>query len=45
MFAIELHDASDNVLHDSNGNVFGDQETVEIVEPADCLATNQGDAG
>jgi hypothetical protein len=43
--AVELHDASDNVLHASDGKVFGDQVTLELLESSNCSATGIADAG
>lgn len=42
---LELHDASDNVLHWPNGDVVGDKATVNLSEPTDCAASNEADAG
>ena len=45
VFALELHDASDNVLHDPNGNTFWDEVTVSLVSSPDCPPASTGDAG
>jgi len=44
-FTLELHDASDNVLHRPDGSVVGDQEDIDFTEPTDCSSSNPGDAG
>ena len=44
-FALELHDASDAVLHRADGSLVGDEVSVELLPPGDCPTDGQGDAG
>ncbi len=44
-FALELHDASDNALHTSKGNVYWDQQIVDFLESSNCSTTVITDAG
>ena len=44
-FTIELHDASDAVLHRADGTLVGDEVSVELLPPGECPTDGQGDAG
>ncbi len=44
-FVLELHDASDAVLHRADGAAVGDTVSVELLAPDNCPASGQGDAG
>lgn len=45
-FALELHDASDNVLHAPDGAIFGDQvNDIDFVAATGCAAADDAGAG
>jgi hypothetical protein len=44
-FSLELHDASDNILHTSDGKVLGQEVTIDLIQPSSCPATGAVDAG